>query len=432
MVYRFKPSDKNHEIREKKPYRRAGADSLRRLYGYRVDRVDLESLFEMRKLQGDVKKGAFKLFVLNFARLLKSAGKRLGVIFAHIGRAAKRVGKKLGASILLIYTWISGVIKKRRAERKEVKDLALFCGALSAVVLVCFVSVFAVLYKLVFSNYFGSYEKIIVPDIVGKSYSEARAMLDEEYYNITVSYEYSISSPAGSVISQYPSGGAERKIFSGGSFPTLSIVVSRGKEMIELKDLVGKRARDAALELKNSALSVITVEEFSDSVPEGNVILTKPAAGEMLEPGGFGVVCVSRGQEKIMLTVPDVCYLTEAEAIAEVIASGFTVGKIDYKSSSVNAGVVISQGSQAHTKLEQGSEISFTVSAGRSFSDRTVPSLYGLTLDEAREKLAEVGLVMGKVYATGDSSKKGRVIAQSPSAGSTLSQSLVSVDIYVG
>ena len=62
MVYRFKPSDKKHEEREKKPYRRAGADSPRRLYGYRGDEVDLSALFEMRKLRGEVKKRGFTLF----------------------------------------------------------------------------------------------------------------------------------------------------------------------------------------------------------------------------------------------------------------------------------------------------------------------------------------------------------------------------------
>ena len=53
MVYRFKPSERKYEIREKKPYRRAGADSPRRLYGYRRDEIDLSVLFELSKLEGD-------------------------------------------------------------------------------------------------------------------------------------------------------------------------------------------------------------------------------------------------------------------------------------------------------------------------------------------------------------------------------------------
>ena len=423
---------RKHKIKEKKPYRRAGEQTLRRLCGYGGEKVDLNSLFEMRKLQGKVRDGALKLFFLAVARFFKKAGERILALLSHIARATKRVGKKLFALVLTVYTWLSAIAEKRRAERKEVKDIALLSGALAAALLVAALSAFAVVYKLVLSNYFGRYEKITVPGVVGMSYSDALAAIDEEYYNITVSYEYSMTVPRGSVISQYPSGGAERKIFSGGSFPTLSVVVSRGKETVELKDLVGMRARDAELELKNSALSVIKVEEYSSSVPEGEVISTKPSAGGVLEPGGVVVLCVSRGQEKIMLSVPDIRYLSETEAVERIIASGFAVGTIEYKSSSVGAGVVISQDAEASTKLLKGSEISFTVSAGRDFSDKKVPSLYGLTLDEAREKLAEFGLVAGNVYATGDTGKRGRVIAQSPSAGSAISKALVSVDLYVG
>ena len=432
MVYRFKPSDKKHEIREKKPYRRAGADSPRRLYGYRTDEVDLSALFEMRKLEGQVQKGAFGLWIERARGFFKKVKTRLLAFGLRLGRAAKRICKAVAAAVIFLGLRLSRFLEKRRAERKEVKDLRLFAGALAAVVLVGGLSAFAVLYKLIISNYFGRYEKIIVPDMVGMSYTDARASLNEEDYNITVSYEYSSSIPAGEVISQYPSAGAERKIFSGGPLPTLSMVVSRGKELIELGDLVGKRARDAVLELKNSSLSVITVDEFSVSVPEGNVISTKPSAGEMLEAGGFVVLHISVGEEKIMLSVPDLYGLSEAEAIEKIIASGFAVGNIDYESSSQRAGVVMAQEIQARTKLEKGSEISFSVSAGQTFAGKTVPSLHGLTLDEARQKLADVGLVLGKVYNTGDLGKNGRIVAQSPSAGSAISQTLVSVDVYIG
>ena len=76
-------------------------------------------------------------------------------------------------------------------------------------------------------------------------------------------------------------------------------------------------------------------------------------------------------------------------------------------------------------------KLSFSVSAGREFSDKTVPSLYGLSIDEARKKLADCGLVCGNIYTASSTEPKGTVIAQSPSAGSALSPSLVSVDMYV-
>ena len=428
MVYRFKPSERKYEAREKKPYRRAGADSPRRLYGYRKDEIDLSMLFELSKLEGAKKDSSHKIF---FARLLRGLKKSFRVVSKNVQKAVASVHRALVSAFLFLQVRLSIMLEKRRARRKAVSDLYILAGALTAVTVVAFISFFAVLMKLIILDYFGHHEKITVPDMVGMSYNEAREALPEEYYNITVSYEYSSSIPAGTVISQYPSGGVERKIFSGGSLCTLSMVVSRGKEMLEINDFVGERERDAALELKNAAFTVVTVEEFSTSVPRGSVISTTPAAGEMLEVGGIVVLKVSRGRQKVMLTVPSLIGLTEAEASAKITSAGFSVGQIDYKSSDDRAGVVISQSVAARTRAEKGNKISFSVSAGREFSDKTVPSLYGLSIDEARKKLADCGLVCGNIYTASSTEPKGTVIAQSPSAGSALSPSLVSVDMYV-
>ena len=433
MVYRFKPSEKKHETREKKPYRRAGADSPHRLYGHRVDEIDLSTLFELKKLEGRVG-GAPRLGAL-FGKLKTSLKKFKRTAWAALVgfiKGAREVCRALGDASLRAYRRVCRFLEKRRAERREVKDFYILSGALTAVILVALLSVFAVLYKLIFSEYFGSFEKITVPDMVGMSYADAREMLDEENYNVTVSYEYSTFAEAGVVVSQYPFGGAERKIFGGGSLPTLSIVVSRGRQMIEVGDLVGKSERDAILELKNSGLTVKTVEEYSSSVTRGSVISTSPAAGKVLEVGGLVVLRVSLGQKKVMARVPDVVGLTEAEAISRISAAALTVGKIKYESSSVRAGLVISQSAQSGAELEKGSEISFSVSAGKTFTEKTVPSLYGLTLGEARERLADYGLVLGNVYAAPSGEKKGTVIAQSPAAGASITASVVSVDVYVG
>ena len=433
MVYRFKPSEKKHETREKKPYRRAGADSPHRLYGHRVDEIDLSTLFELKKLEGKVGRSPrlgslFGKLSVSFRRFKRKASAVLRRFFGGVQRA----GRALGSVSLRAYRRACRFLEKRRAERREVKDFYILSGALAAVVLVALLSVFAVLYKLIFSEYFGSFEKITVPDMVGMSYAEAREMLDEENYNVTVSYEYSLSTEAGVVVSQYPFGGAERKIFGGGSLPTLSIVVSRGKEMIEIGDLVGKSERDASLELKNSGLTVKTLKEYSSSVPRGSVISTSPAAGKVLESGGLVVLRISLGAKKITVRVPDIVGLTEAEAISRISAAGLTVGKIKYESSTVRAGLVISQSAQSGAELEKGSEISFSVSAGKAFTEKAVPSLYGLTLAEARERLADCGLVLGNVYAATSGEKKGTVMAQSPAAGTSITSSVVSVDVYVG
>ena len=102
--------------------------------------------------------------------------------------------------------------------------------------------------------------------------------------------------------------------------------------MIEIRDFAGESARDAVLELKNSAFSVITAEDFSTTVPSGCVISSSPRAGETVEAGGVVVLHVSRGEQIVMLSVPELVGFTEAEAVNRLSRAGFAVGKIDYKS----------------------------------------------------------------------------------------------------
>ena len=428
MVYRFKPSERKYKIREKKPYRRAGADSPKRLYGYRQDEIDLSVLFELSKLEGKKKKSSARE---TFARLFSSFKKSAKFVAKGFKRSIGELHRLLVSAFFFLSVRLSIMLERRRARRKEATDLYILSGALVAVTTVALVSFFVVIFNLIIFDYFGRHEKITVPSLVGMNYSDARLSLDEEYYNITVNYEYSSAFPQGTVISQYPVGGVERKIFSGGDLCTLSMVVSRGKEMVELGDYVGARRRDAVLELKNAEFIVLVVEEYSSTVPRGSVISTSPNAKELVEVGGVVVLKVSRGRQRFMATVPSLSGLSEAEASAKIISAGFVVGNIDYKSSDERVGVVTSQSVAAGTSAEKGSVISFSVSAGREFSDKTVPSLYGLQLDEARERLADCGLVCGNVYTTSSTERKGTVIAQSPAAGTVLSPSIISVDMYV-
>lgn len=436
MIYRIRPSEKQHEPREKKPYRRAGADSLRRLYGYRADAIDMEALFELAKLEGKVKTRKR----INFKKIAPHLKKALGAItdgakklykgLKNVCIAVYNAAKK---AVLFISRHIERAAEKRRTKKRGPSNIYILAGAACGILLVSAISGYAVLYKLLLRDHFGSFRRVSVPDTVGKSYDGVREYFaqEDDSFNVTVSFEYSKSVPYGKIISQTPAGGAERKIYSDGEPCELNIIVSLGKEMINMKDFSGIEARDAELELRNSAYSVIVLEDFSDTVEDGKVIYTSPKAGELLEAGGLVVLHVSAGKKVELLRVPDLRGLNENAAAGRIISSGFKVGKVTYTNSSKKAGTVISQGVEPKSELERGSEISFTVSAGQGFEDVTMPSLYGLTLAEAREKLAEYGLVCGKVYAAPSMERSGTVIAQSLPAGSILSGTSVSVDLYV-
>ena len=95
----------------------------------------------------------------------------------------------------------------------------------------------------------------------------------------------------------------------------------------------------------------------------------------------------------------------------------------------VPAGQVISQTPGAGEKVKEQRTIHLVVSKG--VGDITVPDLSGLTVDQARQRLKDVGLVVGKVTQQSvDNKPDGVIIAQSPSGDSKVSKG-TTIDLVV-
>lgn len=95
----------------------------------------------------------------------------------------------------------------------------------------------------------------------------------------------------------------------------------------------------------------------------------------------------------------------------------------------VPAGQVISQTPGAGEKVKEQRTIHLVVSKG--VGEITVPDLTDLTVDQARQRLKDVGLVVGKITQQSvDGKKDGVVIAQSPSGDSKVSKG-TTIDLVV-
>ena len=95
----------------------------------------------------------------------------------------------------------------------------------------------------------------------------------------------------------------------------------------------------------------------------------------------------------------------------------------------VPAGQVISQTPGAGEKVKEQRTIHLVVSKG--VGDITVPDLSGLTVEQARQRLKDVGLVVGKVTQQSvDNKPDGVIIAQSPSGDSKVSKG-TTIDLVV-
>lgn len=112
----------------------------------------------------------------------------------------------------------------------------------------------------------------------------------------------------------------------GTEYPTgtvIDLVVSAGPALRTVPALVGLSRADAERALQPLALILGVTEEFSETVPEGQIIAVSPASGTQVPRGSTVTVTVSRGLP--LIQIPDLAGRPVLEAVDELSALGFTV-----------------------------------------------------------------------------------------------------------
>jgi serine/threonine-protein kinase len=119
------------------------------------------------------------------------------------------------------------------------------------------------------------------------------------------------------------------------------------------------------------------------------------------------------------VAVPDVRGLSVADARDTLRAEGLTVGNITRENNrNVDEGDVIDQNPAADSRLEEGGEVSLTVSLG--VAETAVPELVGLSLDEASRALSEAGLRLGERTPVTSTEVRNTVTKARPAEGTTV------------
>jgi serine/threonine-protein kinase len=139
--------------------------------------------------------------------------------------------------------------------------------------------------------------------------------------------------------------------------------VSSGKEQVPVPNVVDKDRVEAANELGNAGFRVTSQQEESETVDEGKVIRTSPAAGARLERGSTVTMVVSSGPPKPeQVTVPDVIGRTQAQATSMLQAAGLKVTvEEQLVADDADDGRVIDQDPNADEKVDEGSTVTITV-----------------------------------------------------------------------
>ncbi|MCF2706482.1 Stk1 family PASTA domain-containing Ser/Thr kinase [Arcanobacterium haemolyticum] len=163
-------------------------------------------------------------------------------------------------------------------------------------------------------------EQVTVPDLTGTTEVEAQTAVADARLTWQKDEAYSETVAAGSVISQSIESG---RLVDHDS--AITVTISKGREPIPVPTVVGA-SRDAAVaSIEKLGLTATVTEEFSDDVPQGNVISQDPSTGTRYRGDAISVV-VSKGPE--LIEVPNVVGMSESKARETLESAGFQV-KVD-------------------------------------------------------------------------------------------------------
>lgn len=276
-------------------------------------------------------------------------------------------------------------------------------------------------------------EQVTVPTITAGT-SRDRAKEQIEAAGLVFQYKEDTDSTedAGTFTKQDPAGGTS---VDKGS--TVTVWFSAGPQSAKVPDVSDSTQSEAQSQLEAAGFKVGSIyTENSASISKDNVTRTDPASGESAKKGSSVDLYISNG----MTVVPDgLVGATQSAAQSTLSQQGLQVVVEQESSDSVAQGVVIRTSPESGDSVAQGAQVTIYVSTG----PKTVglPSVIGMTYDNAAATLKSMGLtaarsgsssdsatvtamsVNGKESSAGDQVAQGATVTLTMSGGSSSSPS---------
>ena len=137
------------------------------------------------------------------------------------------------------------------------------------------------------------------------------------------------------------------------------------------------------------------------------------------------------GEENVKVTMPDVTGMNVDDARNTLTGLGILTEVAYEESDSVAEGVVISADVSVGARIDKGSKVTLTASAGTQGVE--VPNVVELTFDEANTQLVSKGFLVNKTEGYSDTIEAGRVISQTPAEGNKAPKgSVITVAVSLG
>jgi serine/threonine-protein kinase len=210
-------------------------------------------------------------------------------------------------------------------------------------------------------------EQVQVPDLVGKTQSEAQLLLDARGLRSRVTSVEDDSAEPGTVVGQNP---PARELVAPETEVELQVSTGSGQELVP--DVTGQSQQAAVSALQAAGFRIGgPTQQSSDSVPAGRVISTDPAGGTSAKRGSVVTVVVSSGVEQVQ--VPNVVGQTEDNATQTLRSRGLEVGISTraLPAGDPNNGRVVAQDPSSGVRVDAGSTVEITVGVAATTTTTT-------------------------------------------------------------
>ncbi len=254
------------------------------------------------------------------------------------------------------------------------------------------------------------YTEVKLIDLTEKTKFEAEFYLKQYGIKYEFNYDFSDKVERDSVISQDVKAGSMVAI-SGDDAKTVKITISKGPKIIvpDLKKMTVSEITDWIID---NNLKVEFKERYDDSVKANSVADVNYEKGDVVEENTLIIVTLSKGN----LVMEKFESYSQFREWADTY--GITYEEKHEFSDNVATGEVIKYSYEVGKTIKNGDVIIVTISDGKKV---VVPNVVGLTKSSATTKLKNAGLGYNFVYKYSNSVDKGKVISQSISSGSEVS-----------
>jgi len=282
-------------------------------------------------------------------------------------------------------------------------------------------------------------EFVYIPDVVNKKYSDAipelsNALKPLNCSSIPAEFEY-VSDPAlhDVILKTIPAGGS--KVMRCGSVTT---VIGKNEKLFP--NVIGMDKAKAIETINNFGYSYIVIEEHENKEkPPGVIFAQNPyqstpmsALKPLLKPGFEIKLYVTPGISTIK--IPDVVGKTETDAVDTVKNAGFTNVKVIYQNIKTRSENTVDSVSPPAGSVIRSATTPVQITVAKN-NKKYMPDLAGMTEQQVRDKLKELGVPEKKIwisqYPFNKNMADGIVHHQSPNPGDEIDSIISSAGMLV-